>query len=296
MIISRLSGGMGNQMFQYAVGRKLSLQYDVPLKLDTTFLLQRVTFPALLRPDFAFRNYDLDVFAIAATIATANDMKWWQRPILSGKAMLFIDAVLRKMPVLKGWEKSFTFDERVLKLGPNAYLAGFWQSPKYFESIRNVLLEDFRLVHPLPEHSQRLVQEIDSKESLCMFIRRADIASKKFHGAVDVEYYTRAVNHLAARKNIEKVYIFSDDIAWCKEHISVPFDTMFVDNQYAGKKWEDHMALMQHCKHFIISNSTFAWWPAWLAAYPDKIVVAPKQWFNGNIDTKDLIPPEWVRV
>jgi hypothetical protein len=140
MVTVRLSGGMGNQMFQYAVGRKLALQNNTELKLDTTFLLQRVTFPTLVRPHYVFRNYDLDVFNIKAEIAKPEEMKWWQRPIATGKAMLLIDAALRKLHVLQGWEKSFTFDKRVLGYGSNIYLAGFWQSEKYFFDIRDVLL------------------------------------------------------------------------------------------------------------------------------------------------------------
>ncbi len=297
MIIARLSGGLGNQMFQYALGRSLSIRYGAPLKLDTTFLLQRVKFFKVLRPNFVFRNYDLDVFNVAATTAEAGDMKWWQRPILFGKAMLVIDALLRKIPFLPGWERTFSFDSRIFSIGPNAYLSGFWQSPKYFDSIRDVLLKDFSLKHPLPEHSMLLKKEMEQKESVCMFVRRSDIAAKQFHGSLNREYYVKGLAYLKERVVIDKVYIFSDDIEWCKEHLSLPFETMFVDNAYAGKKWEDHMELMKHCKHFVISNSTFAWWGAWLATNAKKIVIAPKKWANNaTINTNDLIPEEWIRL
>ncbi len=296
MVISRLSGGMGNQMFQYALGRKLSLEYDVPLKLDTTFLLQRVAFPATLRPHFVFRNYDLDVFKVAATIADKNDMKWWQRPILSGKPMLFIDAVLRKVPILRGWEKSFTFDPHLLSLGPDVYLAGFWQSPKYFDSIRETLIKDFTLVKPLSQASEKLQAEIKSCNAVCVHVRRSDIAYKSFHGDIGKEYYDVALQYIALTENIEKIYVFSDDIAWCKENMQFPSPTMFVGPEYAGQKGEEHLVLMSTCNHFIIPNSTFSWWAAWLSTNHDKIVVAPKRWFSGTIDTTDLIPEEWIRL
>ncbi|MDB5188991.1 MAG: hypothetical protein JWM92_589 [Candidatus Nomurabacteria bacterium] len=296
MIISRLSGGMGNQMFQYALGRKLSLQYNVPLKLDTTFLLHRESFPSLLRPHFVFRNYDLDVFKVAATIATADDMKWWQRPILSGKIMLVIDALLRKVRILRGWEKSFTFDSRILSLGPDVYLAGFWQSYKYFDSIRSTLLEDFTLIKPLSEASEKLRIEIKNCNSVCVHVRRSDIAHKSFHGTIGKGYYDVALQYIALHETIEKVYVFSDDIAWCKDNMQFSFPTTYVGPEYAGQKGEENLMLMTVCKHFIIPNSTFSWWAAWLSTTSNKIVIAPKQWFSGRIDTTDLIPETWMRL
>ncbi len=297
MIITRLSGGMGNQMFQYATGRALAIKYNVPLKVDTTFLLQRVSFPHFLRPHFVFRNYDLDVFMIDATIATPRDMRWWQRPILSGKLMVGIDAILRKFPFLRGWEKTYTFDPAVASLGPDAYLAGFWQSPKYFNDIRETLLRDFQLVQPVAAPTEALKHEIAGAQSVCVHVRRADIAAKDFHGAIGTEYYDTAIATLSHKVSIEKIYVFSDDIEWCKQHINFSFETMFVGQEYAGQKGEEHMELMRHCRHFIIPNSTFSWWAAWLATAPEKIVIAPKRWFNSDtISSADLIPAEWIRL
>jgi hypothetical protein len=297
MITVRLSGGMGNQMFQYAAGRALALKYNVPLKLDTTFLLQRVSFPHFLRPHFVFRNYDLDVFAVVATIANSHDLKWWQRPILSGKIMLGIDALLRKIHFLRGWERSYGFDKNVLDLGPDAYLAGFWQSPKYFEAIRETLLLDFNLVHPLSASSETLKKEIQQTRAVCLHVRRGDISGKNFHGAVSKEYYDKAIAYISQKEPIEKIYVFSDDIEWCKNNLQFDIATMYVGPEYAGTKGEEHLALMMNCKHFIIPNSTFSWWAAWLCTNPEKMVVAPKQWFKDDIiDGNDLIPQEWVRL
>ncbi len=128
-------------------------------------------------------------------------------------------------------------------------------------------------------------------------MRRTDISAKSFHGKVRIEYYNAALHYLSTKLSIAKIYIFSDDIEWCKQNIHFPIDTMYVDNDFAGEKNEYHFILMNSCKHFIIPNSTYSWWAAWLAINPSKIVIAPKNWFsNGRIDTSDLIPEAWIRI
>ncbi len=284
-------------MFQYALGRRLAIDNDTELKIDTTFIDHRIGMPNFLRPHFVFRTFDLDVFNINATIANPEDMKWWQRPILSGKTMLVIDAVLRKMAFLPGWEKKYQFDQKVLMAKGDIYLSGFWQSEKYFQSIRDVLLQDFTPVKPLSEAAQALVNQIHAGESLCLFVRRTDMADKNFHGALGMEYYNEAIAYIRSKKNITALYVLSDDLEWCKEHMHFDIPTTFIGNEYKGEKWEGHMLIMKECSHFVISNSTFAWWGAWLGTNPEKIVVAPKRWFgNEKINTSDLIPDGWVRI
>ncbi len=297
MINTRLSGGMGNQMFQYAIGRALSLKHNVPLALDVTFLNDRTKMPEFLRPHFAFRSFDLDVFALDAKIADPQEISFWNRPFFSGKLMLVIDAVFRKLAFLPGWEKKFSFDERILALGPNAYLAGFWQSEKYFLEVQDQIRKDFALKEKMSENAQKLSIEIQNTASLCVHVRRADMAAwKSFHGSCDLAYYERGIAYVSKNTNIEKVYVFSDDILWCEQNMHFPCPTVFVSKEYSGKKGEGHLALMSLCKHFIIPNSTFSWWAAWLSNNPDKIVVAPKAWFSNSINTKDLIPKSWIRM
>jgi hypothetical protein len=298
MIIVRLSGGMGNQMFQYAAGRALAEKYGVPLALDTTFLLHRISYPHFLRPHFVFRDFDLDVFSINATIAKPSDIRWWNRPILWGKLMLGIDALLRTIAIIPGWEKRlFYFDERIFSLGPNAYLAGFWQNVNYFSSIAGIIKKDFALKDPLPERTQQLLDEVRESDSVCVHVRRSDMAAKSFHGAPDADYYLRAVEYIARHASIGKLYVFSDDIDWCKNNFRFPHPTVFVGHEYAGKKGEGHLALMSACKHFIIPNSTFSWWAAWLGATDASVVIVPKQWIaQKSLDTNGLIPKGWIRL
>lgn len=283
-------------MFQYAVGRALAIKHNVPLALDVTFLNHRIKISNKLRPNFSFRNYDLDVFNIQADIATRSQISFWNRPIFSGQIMLIIDALLRKLALFSGWEKSFGFDKRVLELGPNTYLEGFWQSEKYFAEITSTLRKEFTLKTPLTGAVNELWQEIENTESVCVFIRKMH-GGGGFHGEYDLAYYEKGIEEISKTKKIGKIYVFSDNKEWCKKNVVFSYPTMFVDNSYAGEKYSGELITMSKCKHFVISNSTFAWWSAWLSENPDKVVVAPKKWFvDSSIDTSDLIPEDWIRI
>ncbi|MCC6323473.1 alpha-1,2-fucosyltransferase [Candidatus Nomurabacteria bacterium] len=296
MIIVRLSGGMGNQMFQYAIGRALSIRHNVPLKLDTTFLNHRIKMPHFLRPNFNFRNFDLDVFNIQAEIAQPSEISFWNRPILSGPVMLVIDAILRKLAFIPGWEKGPFFDKSILDLGPNTYLQGFWQSQKYFIDIASQIRKDFTLKDPISQATKNMQLEINNTESLCVHLRRTH-GGGGYHSKYDMDYYNKGIKYISEKKKIEKIFVFSDDIVWCKENIKFDYPTIFVDRDCEGKKGEGDLFLMSQCKNFVIPNSTFSWWGAWLSESRDKIVVTPKDWYaNSKINTDDLIPESWVRI
>lgn len=298
MIIVRLSGGMGNQMFQYALGRRLSLKFNVPLKLDIdmqTYLHDH----GFNLTNIIFRPYDLDVFTIAASIATQSEIPWWLRNYGTGKVRPIIDGLRRRLISHAGREKREQyFDETLLTKGPNMYLDGNWQTPKYFSEIQDILRKDFILKDPLSEKSQLLQNEITNCSSVCVHVRRGDYVNNASHDiGIGQEYYNKALEHISAKISIEKIYVFSDDIEWCKNNLTFNQPTFFVGTEYAGEKNQEHFSLMSSCKHFVIPNSTFSWWAAWLADHKTKIVVTPKKWFtDGTINTRDLIPEEWVRI
>ncbi len=296
MIIVRLTGGMGNQMFQYACGRALSLRTGVPLKLDLMLLLDRTKRPGKWK--ITFRDYDLDMYNIKADIAKRSDVPWQFRSYFRGLAMLVVYQLERLLVPNPGREKSPAFDKRILSLGPNTYLDGLWQSPKYFDDVADTIRKDFTLKNPMSEGSQKLFDEIRSQNSLCIHVRRTDYVGNAHHDTgIGQSYYDRGIAHIAKTQTIQKIYVFSDDIAWCRENLHFAIETVYVGNEYAGKKAEEHLALMSACKHFVIPNSSFSWWGALLSGYPDKIVVAPKKWFKDSDDgAEDLIPASWVRM
>lgn len=262
MIDVRLKGGLGNQMFQYALGRVLSIKHNTNLFLDLNYFKNK---------NFTPREYNLDQFNIKAQIIEKSRI-----PLL----LKFFLPLIKKI----NWNG-------------NIYLDGYFQSEKYFKEYTEVIRKDFTLKNSPAQNIQILAEEIKKANSVCIHVRRGDYVGNKFHEVVDNEYYNKGIEYINSRTSIEKIYVFSDDIEWCKNNLKFEFPTMFVDSGYAGEKGEGHMYLMSKCKNFIIANSSFSWWGAWLASYPAKIIVAPKQWFpDASINTDDLIPKEWVRI
>lgn len=289
---------MGNQMFQYALGRMLSIKNKTSLGLDLSLLLDRT--PRLSQSKFTFRDYDLSVFNIDAEIVSGKSIPFIHRWYFSGKLMLYFDSFRRKFLKIigyGGYERFFRFDSKVLSLGPDTYLDGDWQSPKYFNDIKDTLIKDFTLKKELSVFTQNLLLEISSTNSVCVHVRRGDFVGSSFHPVMSLDYYIQALSTLSKMVPVEKIYVFSDDIAWCRENLVFPITTTFVGDEYRGKKAQGHFMLMQACHHFIIANSSFSWWTAWLGSAPDKVVIAPNKWFGDpSIDTSDLIPENWIRI
>ncbi len=292
MIIVRLYGGTGNQMFQYALGRTIALKSNTTVGLDVHDLLDRTP-----RANFTFRDYQLDLFNIAATIVPQSAIPFRYRSLVKGKITLKLNALRRKLFGGKGKEHGYVVDLGILARGPDLYLDGYWQSYKYFESIRDTLILDFQLSNPLPAHIQDLKNEIQSKNALCLHVRRGDYVGNSKHETVFSEYYDQALKVLLEKIPIEHIYIFSDDITWCRDNLRFTQSTTFVGDEYKGERDSGHFDLMKTCSHFIIPNSSFSWWAAWLGNNPNKIVIAPKRWFTDTkIDTSNRIPESWIRI
>lgn len=210
---------------------------------------------------------------------------------------MYLSALRKRILPGRGIEKSFEYDPEVLKLQGDVYLQGYWQSYKYFEGIEDVIRKDFSLKAPFSEKGLALKREIESHNALCINVRRGDFVTSDFHGTVESAYYDTALEKMKALQHIDKVYVFSDDIEWCREHLRFDLPAAYVGHEYKGKKFEEYLYLMAACKHFIIPNSSFAWWGAWLGTNPDKVVIVPERWFlDSSINTEDLIPSEWIRV
>lgn len=298
MIVIFLRGGLGNQMFQYALGRNLARKYGAELVFDTTFLADR--FP---RGGVTFYNYDLDVFGIVprrtalSKIAGAFPVPgvWLGIDLLAIKArdMLGIRKIYK--------ERSTAFDPEVLRAGGNALLWGFWQSEKYFKEVGDELRRAFRFVTPLAGEAVRIAEEMQRTNSVSLHVRRGDYVTAKnvvkLMGGTDIDYYRRAIAHVAGRVKGPHFFVISNDPAWCRENLGTSFPTTYLDNATAGPKASFHLELMSRCKHNVIANSTFSWWGAWLNANPKKIVVAPKKWFaDPAVPGEDIVPGDWTAV
>lgn len=283
MIMVKLKGGMGNQLFQYAVGRALAEKNNTELKLDTSWYG--------VVPD---RQYDLDHYNISGTIATPAE--------ISKMSSLLTRIVDRLKPFNRRTlivEQSFKFDPEVLQLGDNVCLDGYWQSPKYFNEIAPIIRQEFMVKGRPSGKNADYFEEIQSTTAVSLHVRRGDYVSNKnfnnYHGTSPLEYYEKAVAMVAEKVKKPHFFIFSDDSAWTKENLKFDYPMTFVTGN--DKTAEEDIRLMSSCQHFIIANSTFSWWGAWLAGNKDKMVIAPKVWFAARPGEEvDLIPEEWIRL
>lgn len=288
MIIVRLIGGLGNQLFQYALARRLSLLHDVPLKLDISQF-------ETCKP----RRYGLNAFNIIEDYATEDDIVR-----IKGKGFASFRRLKDKLlPYYKRsyvYEHSFCFDPNILKSPKNVYLAGYWQSERYFKDIEDIIRREFTVKIKPDAINERTIEYINGVNAVSLHIRRADYASdeaiNQLHGTCTLAYYQQAVEIMERKISSPHFIVFSDDILWAKENIMLEYPTMFIFHNGAAKDFED-LRLMIQCKHHIIANSTFSWWGAWLNEKYDKIVITPKKWLNDESrDTKDLIPEGWIRI
>ena len=298
MITVRLKGGMGNQMFQYAFGRALALRNNDKLALDLTFLLDRTP-----RPNFVFRNYDLPIFAIEEHVTLLSSIdKSIRIPLVFPLASETISGFKNKIGRQKYIREPAQFDSQMLLLEGNLYLNGYWQDERYFQSITPTIRKEFTLRKPLSGESAALRAEIVAEQNaICVNIRRGDFVSvarsMERHGFVGVEYYEKGMAALREKIKDPHAYVFSDDIDWCKENLKFPgVPTTYVGYEYAGEKFGEYLALMSACKHFLIPNSTFGWWAAWLSVNPEKIVIAPKRWYADSDDDRGVVPSTWLRI
>lgn len=298
-IITQLLGGLGNQMFQYAAARRIAHDHGLELLVDDSILIDH-------RPGrhAINRSYDLDVFNIDVARATRIQRLWFNPHGLSIPEKLAHRA-LRGLMRGRGYrEKSFRFDEALIRLPvPPAYLSGLWQSYKYFEPINDLIRTDFSFKEPIQASSLALMESLKRPTSVCLNVRRGDYVSvsdtANSLGFVGLEYYHAAAAMVRDRLGSDvRYFVFSDDVEWCRRELGwLDNGPEFVEHSHAGPKFSNYLQLMSLGSHFVIPNSTFAWWAAWLSRSATKLVVAPKQWFRDTkLDSSDLCPPDWIRV
>lgn len=289
-------GGLGNQMFQYALGRNLSLKLNTSLKLDLTLLKNNNVENAILR------DYDLKIFNIQENFATEKEIEYYNGKITNNYFLKGINKIKKKIQghnlIL---QKFYHFDPEILKLSDNKCLVGSWQSYKYFVENSDIIKEDFKFKNELKGKSLEIAQEIYGSNSICLNVRRGDYVTHPIYsktlGFVGLEYYQKSIDYIKTKIKDPKIYIFSDEIEWCKENLKLEIPFYIVGHEYKGEKFSQYLQLMTLCKHFIIPNSTFAWWAAWLSNNQDKIIIAPKIWYKDeSYNTKDLLPDNWIKI
>lgn len=294
-VIVQILGGLGNQMFQYALGRAISHRSGAPLLLDTSVIEHA--------PQGTPRTYDLDIFAIQPTFAARADVRRYHShgAGLVGK----IAHRLRRAPgaseVIHQYQ--FGYQPKMLDLTPPLYITGYWQSYRYFVDIEEDLRKEFEFRDAMSRLPADLVQAISQPGAVCLHVRRGDYTDPKyadFIGPSGIDYYCRAVARVRELVEHPAFFVFSDDLEWCR----VNFEWLggvvrFMDYATPSglKPHASDLQLMMRAEYFIIANSTFSWWAAWLAGDRAKLVIAPREWFKlPELTTDDLIPDHWERL
>jgi hypothetical protein len=293
MITVVLKGGMGNQLFQYSLGLYLSVLNSSELVLDLTYLNNSPAF-------IVKRDYSLEMFNINHKCINQNTFN----PLFSniGRSEILRYAKINRFAnifsniIYVSETKPFIYDHKLISLKGNLYLNGYWQNYKYIENINNLIKEKFSIKSEYLLNCSELYNLISNSESVCVNIRRTDFVINKLYGDTSIDYYRNAYNYIKEKLNKPIFVINSDDIEWCKKNLQFMEPKIYIEleNDY---KYITQFYLMKNCKHFIIPNSTFAWWAAFLSDNKRKIVITPRKWFkDGKINHTGLIPSDWIML
>ena len=283
MIISQLVGGLGNQMFQYAIGRYFSIKNNTPLLIDKTLIEHSNIFnPSNTIRDYelsVFKNIEVDFFFENQTILKKIDRELFFKMYYKIYRRYFL--YINGAKIIQ--EKKYTH-ENLLKLNGNYYLEGYFQKAFFANQIRTQLLNDFEFPHPSNRETLQWLNRIQHSNAVSIHIRRGDFLepkNHKDHSVLGMDYYQKAIKYLTSFDAKKKYvfYVFSDDIDWCKQNVRINGFNYFFVNQKTKNDFED-MRLMSKCKHHILANSSFSWWSSWLNQNDDKIIIAPKNWLT----------------
>jgi len=296
-----IKSGLGNQMFQYAFGVAASMESGIPLALDIS------NYGRQFAKDTP-RSFTLQHFNIQAPIATDTETVQFHN-----KVAIF----LRRLKLKFSPNNNYKFDPQALKVKHGQYLEGFWQSYKYFEKYEKTVRAELTLKNPLGLEALTAVKEIEQKkaegyETIMIHVRRGDYVtnpnSVRVMGVLNADYFRTAIERIEKEIDMQTInknenvqtkpkHIFfaSEDTEWIKEHIKPHHSYSFITRP--GILDFEELMVMSTCDHFIISNSSYSWWAAWLAHNPQKIVIAPKRWVvDTQTDTSDALPPTWIKV
>jgi hypothetical protein len=292
MIIVKIMGGLGNQMFQQAFAYAVSRNTPMPVLLDATYYQQH-----------HLRRYALEAFT--GSFPTAHPDQLSQVMYREESLLARIYRRLRRKARAPASERiyretSLAFDGRALKPQAPAYYEGYWQSERYFAIHRSELLRLFRLRQPLSQPAAGLLQQMQQVHSVSLHVRRGDYANNpevtRVHGILPLSYYESAAQLITRKSPSPHFFIFSDDLPWTRQHLDFLPSRTFVELP-PGTPDVEEIYLMASCRDNIVANSSFSWWGAWLNPNPTKVTIAPGQWFSDERKTaSDLIPETWLRL
>jgi hypothetical protein len=295
MIIVRLRGGLGNQLFQFAAAYALARHKGTGLKADLYTYRKH-----------PFRKYELGHFQVTLPEANRDEVHRFtgSNPIaryINKKTNYFYCKDVFAQP-------HYHFYEDFFSLPAPMYLSGYWQSERYFTDVADELRKMITPATALDPKNADLASAVGACDSVAVHIRRSDYVQGSFFQPMGLDYYQRALGVISEKVNAPRYFIFSDDIAWSRQQLAHLTNATFVDHNKGDDSYKD-LLLMSACRNQVIANSTFSWWAAWLNTFNDKTIIAPAKWFHNTYltnkepvypsrfyNTKDLLPPAWTRV
>lgn len=289
MKIVNILGGLGNQMFEYAMYLALKDAHpEEEIKVCTRSFRGYGLHNGLeMNRIFKLNIDEASLFALCRLAYPFFNYKSWQ-------------VMLHFLPKRRSMTFGLTrvpFDFAEVMRTDSVFYDGHWQNEKYFKHIRETVLSVFSFPIFNNERNQSLADMLIHRNSISVHIRRGDYLKEPIWCVCTPEYYQRGIDYLKNMDKIDFLCVFSDDIPWCREHlkeIAGNIDTEYVDWNKGTESYRD-MQLMSYCKHNIIANSSFSWWGAWLGRREGKIVVAPHVWCNKPIEN-DPICDNWIRL
>jgi hypothetical protein len=290
MVVIKVIGGLGNQLFQYALGRAIEIKLGYKVKYDICDF-----------KTYKLRNFELDKFKTKFELSSK-----FENILLRNIISKSLYKIHSKFPsyisirILNYYlESEFKFVNNLFEIPESIYLSGYWQSEKYFREFKNVLIDELILKNQPSVENSKYLQKITNSNSVSIHIRRGDyiedISANNIHGFCGLDYYNKSIYTIESQINDPTFFVFSDDINWAKNNIKSKFTIFFVDIN--SDKPEEDLRLMSNCKHNIIANSSFSWWAAWLNTNINKIVIAPQLWFaNKYKNSINIVPIDWIKI
>ncbi|MDY0278272.1 MAG: alpha-1,2-fucosyltransferase [Acholeplasma sp.] len=287
-MIIKLKAGLGNQMFQYALGVLLKEQYGVEtVKYDYQYITN-------YRKKWKLSS--VDNLNTKLSYATREEKKRLLADLFIPHTFLYRLSVF----VDKTFHRHYYFEKnrKVISISTLInynYIDGYWQSYKYVDSIRNILLQDFKNRHPLDKSSIDFLHSIQNLNIVMVGIRLGDyISEHKHYYQCDNNYYNLAMDLISSKVKNPIFLIFSNNVELCKKNFKFKYEVIYRENKDYVNDY-DELQIMRECKHAIIGNSTFHWWGAWLIENDDKIVVRPPLWFADGSEI-DIFPNDWLTI
>lgn len=278
MIVTRISGGLGNQMFEYAFGLYLAKKHQTDLFLDCSWF-----------EEDTLREFVLDRFSITAPLAPPSVRKRFIRRY-GGRGWPGYLHGCPPMHRLK--ERVYGFREEHLDAPDDTFLDGYWQTEKCFPGMIDELRDEFQLTIPISDESLAVARQMAHPQSASLHVRRTDYLGVWYTTACSNVYYQRSVDYLLSRHQGIRLFVFSDDPEWCRKELRFPCPTTLVTHNDSSTGHED-LWLMSQCRHHVVANSTFSWWGARLGD-PSGETLAPDPWFSHpTMDGSHIVPPSW---